>query len=37
MNYCSNCDIAYEERSCPLCEAKDRIKQLEDELESKAD
>lgn len=38
MYYCNNCDIAHEERTCPLCEAKAEIKSLEErikELESK--
>jgi hypothetical protein len=33
MDYCSNCDIAYEERNCPLCEANLEIKRLEKEIE----
>jgi hypothetical protein len=33
MNYCGNCDIAYEERTCPLCEAKREIERLEVALE----
>lgn len=33
MNYCSKCDIAYEERDCPLCEAKKDITSLEQEIE----
>lgn len=40
MNYCNNCDIAYEEKNCPLCEAKSEIKSLEkriEELESQLD
>jgi len=31
MNYCTKCDIAYEEKNCPLCEAKKDIKALEQE------
>lgn len=40
MNYCGNCDIAFEEKNCPLCEANDEIKKLLDEcleLENKID
>ena len=33
MNYCSDCDIAYEEKYCPLCIAKDGIKSLEKKIE----
>jgi rubrerythrin len=33
MYYCNDCDIAHEERNCPLCEAKKEIKQLEQEIE----
>lgn len=33
MRYCNNCDIAYEERRCPLCEAKDEIRELSDKIE----
>jgi hypothetical protein len=33
MNYCNNCDIAHEERDCPLCEAKEEIKSLEKEID----
>lgn len=33
MNYCNNCDIAHEERDCPLCQAKEEIKSLEQEIE----
>lgn len=32
MNYCNNCDIAHEERDCPLCEAKSEIKVLEERI-----
>lgn len=32
MYYCNNCDIAHEELPCPLCEAKDKIKNLEKEI-----
>ena len=34
MNYCDNCDIVYDERKCPLCEAKDIIDGLENDLEN---
>jgi hypothetical protein len=33
MNYCNGCDIAHEEKNCPLCEAKKEIKYLEQEIE----
>lgn len=40
MNYCRNCDIAYEERTCPLCDAKiendvlvDENEKLQEEIE----
>jgi hypothetical protein len=33
MNYCNNCDIAHEEKNCPLCEAKQEIKALEKEID----
>ncbi len=38
MNYCDNCDICYEEKSCPLCKAikekNDLIKQIEDKQQA---
>jgi len=33
MYYCNECDIAHEERYCPLCDAKTEIKALEQEIE----
>lgn len=33
MYYCSQCDIAYEEKNCPLCEAKTEIEKLQKENE----
>ena len=33
MNYCNNCDIAYEARNCPLCAANTQIKSLEKRIE----
>jgi rubrerythrin len=33
MYYCNNCDIAHEEKKCPLCEAKEEIKKLVKEIE----
>jgi hypothetical protein len=33
MYYCNDCDIAYEEKNCPLCEAKEEIKSLENEID----
>jgi len=32
MNYCNSCDIAFEERSCPLCEANEKIEELAEEI-----
>jgi hypothetical protein len=32
MYYCNNCDIAHEERICPLCEAIREIKALEERI-----
>lgn len=29
MEYCSDCDIAFEGRNCPLCEALKKIEELE--------
>ena len=40
MEFCKKCDIAYELISiigCPLCEAKDRIEELEENLSKDAD
>lgn len=34
MNYCSDCDIAFEERQCPLCDAKKEISQLNEKIEA---
>ena len=33
MNYCQGCDIAYEEKMCPLCDAYSEIKELEKRIE----
>ena len=33
MYYCNSCDIVHEERDCPLCDAKEEIKRLEQEIE----
>lgn len=33
MYYCNNCDIAHEEKNCPLCETKEEVKRLEKEIE----
>jgi archaellum component FlaC len=33
MYYCNNCDIAYEDKKCPLCDAKEEINRLEKEIE----
>ena len=32
MDYCGSCDIAYEGRNCPLCEAKSEIRTLEERI-----
>jgi hypothetical protein len=37
MNYCGSCDIAYECRDCPLCEANKEIKSLEKRVEELED
>jgi hypothetical protein len=34
MNYCNGCDIAFEEKTCPLCEAKDTIKEYGKEIDA---
>lgn len=33
MNLCGDCEIVYDEKNCPLCEAKAEIRRLEKELE----
>jgi len=33
MDYCGSCDIAYEGRNCPLCEAIEEIEELKKEIE----
>ena len=33
MNYCNYCNIAYDERNCPLCDANMKIKELEKEID----
>lgn len=33
MNHCKKCDIVYDEVTCPLCDARDKISELEKELE----
>jgi rubrerythrin len=33
MYYCGSCDIAHEDRNCPLCEALRRILELAEEIE----
>lgn len=32
MDLCTTCDIAFEERDCPLCEAKSKIEELENKI-----
>lgn len=32
MKYCDSCDIAYESKYCPLCEAQETIEELSDGL-----
>ncbi len=34
MTYCRECDIVHEDKYCPLCEAQDKIKELEKALDS---
>jgi anaerobic ribonucleoside-triphosphate reductase len=34
INYCNSCDIAFEERDCPLCEANKTIEELRKEIDS---
>ena len=33
MNYCNGCDIAFENKNCPLCEAKKNITALNKEID----
>lgn len=33
MYHCNTCDIAHEERYCPLCEANGKIEELEENIE----
>jgi cell division protein FtsB len=33
MRYCDECDIAYDLKNCPLCEANAQIEALEKEVE----
>jgi hypothetical protein len=35
MDYCGNCDIAYEGKDCPLCETMRTIEELNKELDKK--
>lgn len=37
MNHCNICDIAFEERYCPLCESKEEVIRLSKELEDAND
>jgi len=32
MNYCNNCDIAYEGRDCPLCDIKASLESADEEI-----
>lgn len=34
MEYCNKCDIVFDDKDCPLCVAKDAIKDLEKRVES---
>lgn len=34
MELCRSCDIVYDARICPLCEANKRIAELEEHLEN---
>ena len=33
MNYCNDCDIAYEEKNCPLCNVLEQIDRLKKEIQ----
>lgn len=33
MIYCPDCDIVYDTKYCPLCEAKDTIQELKNQIE----
>lgn len=33
MKVCHACNIVHDEKSCPLCDAKEKIESLEKELE----
>lgn len=37
MNICNQCDIVYDEKNCPLCEAKEKIEALENQLDEQQD
>lgn len=37
MNYCNGCDIAFESKYCPLCEANDQIGELKKSLKEAED
>lgn len=32
MNICYDCDIAFNEKDCPLCKVKEQLESVEDEL-----
>ena len=37
MEHCRKCDIVYNERDCPLCEANDKISDLLDKVNNLQD
>ena len=34
MEHCNDCDIVHDLNYCPLCEAKDQIKELEEQVQT---
>ena len=32
MDICNQCNIVYDEKKCPLCEAKEKIEALEEQV-----
>ena len=37
MNLCNQCNIVYDERKCPLCDAKEKIEALEEQIDNSED
>ena len=37
MDICNQCNIVYDEKKCPLCEAKEKIEALEEQLDNAED